>query len=308
MTGPPRADSVRVRHFEVRRPDHDASGSAPGRSEPSRSEPGGPALGGPAPGNAELGSSELGSTELGSSVLDAVAVEEPLEIRLEGAPLAVVMRTPGDDVDLVRGFLLTEGIVLRPDEVRAVVLDDDGRADALLRDGVAIDPEQFRRNLYSTSSCGVCGKASIDSIRIAAPPLPEGPVVAADRLAEYMDAMREEQMGFSESGGLHAAAAFTSDGNMLAVREDVGRHNAMDKLVGYLSMQQWPLGELTITVSGRVSFELVQKVAVAGLSVIAGVSAASSLAVDLADELGLTVAGFVRPGGFNIYTHEHRIA
>lgn len=243
--------------------------------------------------------------------VDLLPTEEPVEFRLSGVPIAVLMRTPGNDEELARGFALTEGIILRPDElaeVRAMPGEDGaGRYELITAEGIVIDPEQFRRNLYSSSSCGVCGKASIDSIRIAAPPLPEGPVVAADRLAEYMDAMREEQMGFSESGGLHAAAAFTSDGNMLAVREDIGRHNAMDKLVGYLSMQQWPLGELTITVSGRVSFELVQKVAVAGLSVIAGVSTASSLAVDLADELGLTVAGFVRPGGFNIYTHEHRI-
>ena len=126
-------------------------------------------------------------------------------------------------------------------------------------------------------------------------------------MSGYLDVMRVAQSGFSESGGLHAAAAFDSDGEMVAIREDVGRHNAMDKLVGHLSTRHWPLEEMTVTLSGRVSFELVQKAAVAGLSVLAGVSAASSLAVDMADELGITVAGFVRSGGFNIYAHAHRI-
>jgi len=242
---------------------------------------------------------------------DLLPTEEPVEFRLVGVPIAVLMRTPGQDEDLGRGFALTEGIIFRPSElveVRALPGEDGaGRYELIMADGVDIDPEQFRRNFYATSSCGVCGKASIDSVRIAAPPSPTGPIVAAARLGEYMETMRQSQSGFSESGGLHAAAAFDGTGKMLALREDIGRHNAMDKLVGHLSMQRWPLEELTITLSGRVSFELVQKAAVAGLSVLAGVSAASSLAVDLADELGLTVAGFVRPGGFNIYTHSHRI-
>ena len=230
---------------------------------------------------------------------------------MAGVPIAVLMRTPGHDAELARGFALTEGIIFRPSEladVRELPGEDGaGRYELVTADGIDIDPEQFRRNLYSTSSCGVCGKASIDAVRVAAPRLPDGPVVPAQALSGYMDVMREAQSGFSESGGLHAAAAFSVTGEMLALREDVGRHNAMDKLVGFLSAKRWPLEELTITVSGRVSFELVQKAAVAGLSVLAGVSAASSLAVDLADELGLTVAGFVRPGGFNIYTHAHRI-
>jgi len=153
----------------------------------------------------------------------------------------------------------------------------------------------------------VCGKASIDAVRVASPPLPDGPNVPADLLVDLMESMRGAQSGFDETGGLHAAAAFTPHGRLVGLREDVGRHNAMDKLVGFLSSERWPLEEMVVTVSGRVSFELVQKAAVAGLSVLAGVSAASSLAVDLADEVGLTVAGFVRPGGFNLYTHPRRI-
>ena len=243
--------------------------------------------------------------------VDLLPTEEPVEFRLSGVPIAVLMRTPGHDDELARGFALTEGIIIRPSELAEVRAlpghDGAGRYELVMADGVEIDPEQFRRNLYASSSCGVCGKASIDSVRIASPPPPEGPFVSGEQLAQYMDVMRETQSGFSESGGLHAAAAFSADGELLALREDVGRHNAMDKLVGGLSMSRWPLGELTITLSGRVSFELVQKAAVAGLSVLAGVSTASSLAVDLATELGLTVAGFVRPGGFNIYSHEHRI-
>lgn len=251
------------------------------------------------------------TTEGRSSRDDLLPTEEPVEFRLGAVPIAVLMRTPGHDEDLARGFALTEGIILRPRElaeVRGLPGEDGaGRYELVLADGVNVDPEQFRRNLYATSSCGVCGKASIDSVRVAAPPPPEGPRLPGTRLIDLMDRMRSAQSGFSESGGLHAAAAFDPQGDLVALREDVGRHNAMDKLVGRLSEDRWPLGDLVVTVSGRVSFELVQKAAVAGIGVIAGVSTASSLAVDLAEELGVTVAGFVRPGGFNIYTRPDRI-
>ena len=242
---------------------------------------------------------------------DLLPTEEPVEFRMGGVPIAVLMRTPGNDEELARGFALTEGIILRPDELAMVRgipgREGEGRYELVMAEGLEIDPEQFRRNLYSTSSCGVCGKASIDAVRVASPPLPDGPKVPADLLVDLMESMRGAQSGFDETGGLHAAAAFTRNGRLVGLREDVGRHNAMDKLVGFLSSDRWPLGEMVVTVSGRVSFELVQKAAVAGLSVLAGVSAASSLAVDLADEVGLTVAGFVRPGGFNLYTHPRRI-
>ena len=243
---------------------------------------------------------------------DLLPTEEPVEFRLQRVPIVVLMRTPGHDEELARGFALTEGIVLHPEElaeVRALPgLDGAGRYELVLADGIEVDEEQFRRNLYATSSCGVCGKASIDAVRVAAPPLPAGPVIPGGLLLDLVESMRSVQAGFEATGGLHAAAAFTSEGEFLGVREDVGRHNAMDKLVGRLSSSRWPIGEMVVTVSGRVSFELVQKAAVAGISILAGVSAASSLAVDLADELGLTVAGFVRPGGFNLYTHPHRIS
>lgn len=242
---------------------------------------------------------------------DLLPTEEPVEFRMGGVPIAVLMRTPGHDVELARGFALTEGIILRPDEladVRALPgRDGEGRYELVPAPDIHIDPEQFRRNLYATSSCGVCGKASIDAIRITSPPLPGGPVVRARVLEELMDTMRSAQTGFDETGGLHAAAAFTVEGDLVGLREDVGRHNALDKLIGFLSTRGWPLEEMILTASGRVSFELVQKAAVAGLSILAGISAASSLAVDLADEVGMTVAGFVRPGGFNLYTHPHRI-
>jgi len=242
---------------------------------------------------------------------DLLPAEEPVEFRLDGVPLAVLMRTPGDDEDLGRGFALTEGIILRPGELASVNeiggASGEGRYELVLADGVEVDPEQFRRNLYATSSCGVCGKASIDAVRVAARPVPSGPRIGRATLAAMMGRMRDHQPGFEMSGGLHAAAAFSPLGELVAIREDVGRHNALDKLIGHLAAEKWPIPESVVTVSGRISFELVQKAAVAGLSFIAGVSAASSLAADLATELGVTVAGFVRGPEFNVYAHAQRV-
>ena len=242
---------------------------------------------------------------------DVLAVEEPLEFRLAGTAIAVVMRTPGHDADLARGFALTEGIILDPAEladVRAIGSGPDGgRVELVLADGVVVDPEQFRRNLYATSSCGVCGKASIDAVRVSARAVPAGPSISASLLADVAARMREAQAGFEASGGLHAAAAFDVSGHVVSLREDIGRHNAVDKVVGDVSKQRWPIGALGLMVSGRVSFEMVQKAAVAGFSIVAGVSAASSLAVDLADELGVTVVGFVRGVGCNIYSDQDRV-
>ncbi len=243
---------------------------------------------------------------------DLLPTESPVEFRMGGIPIAVLMRTPGHDAELALGFSLTEGMILHPGELAEVRAlpgrEGEGRYELIPAAGINIDPEQFRRNLYATSSCGVCGKASIDAVRIASPPLPAGPVIRPGLLPELMETMRAGQVGFDLTGGLHAAAAFTVDGEMVGLREDIGRHNAMDKLVGFLSARSWPLKGMVVTVSGRVSFELVQKAAVAGLTILAGVSAASSLAVELGDELGMTVAGFVRPGGYNIYTHPGRVA
>ena len=239
---------------------------------------------------------------------DELVVEEPMEIRMAGQPLAVVMRTPGHDAELALGFAITEGIVPGPDEVVEVAELGEGRFELVLEDGVSIDPEQFKRNFYSTSSCGVCGKASIDAIRVAQTFPPVGPVVSDRTIMSLPPALLTAQSAFHATGGLHAAGAFTSTGHLVAVREDVGRHNATDKLVGLLAGQEWPLPALGLIVSGRVSFEIVQKAAVAGISIVCGVSAASSLAVDLAEEFDMTLIGFLRDEGFTVYTDQGRIS
>lgn len=242
---------------------------------------------------------------------DIVVVEGPVEFRLDGVPIAVLMRSPGDDEVLARGFVLSESIVLHPDEfvtIEAVhTNDEDDRWDIVLGDGVEVDAEQFRRHTYTTSSCGVCGKASIDAVRIAARVAPAGPPITATVVASLPGLMRRAQPEFELTGGIHAAAAFTADGELVAVHEDVGRHNAVDKLIGELAKDHWPLSGFVMAVSGRVSFEIVQKAAVVGIPVVCGVSAASSLAADLGAELGLTVVGFVRNGSFNVYSGPERI-
>ena len=237
--------------------------------------------------------------------LDAVAAEEPLEIAIEGEPIAVVMRTPGDDEDLVRGFLLTEGIVLRLEEIAAVELDGDGRADARLAPGVAIDTEQFRRSMFTSSSCGVCGKASIEAVMLHAPAA-EPIEVSSAVIAGLTDELRTRQPTFDATGGLHAAGVFGLDGAALVVREDVGRHNAVDKAIGAFATAA-PRPPALLVVSGRQSFEIVQKAAMARLTGVVGVSAPSSLAVDLARELGLLLVGFAREGDYNVYAGADRL-
>ncbi|MGI9529925.1 MAG: formate dehydrogenase accessory sulfurtransferase FdhD [Acidimicrobiia bacterium] len=246
-----------------------------------------------------------------SMVGDTLVEESPVELRLGGVPIAVLMRTPGNDEELGLGFAITEGIVLGPHEVAAVTLAGEEAGDRYeleLSDGVVIDPEQFRRNLFTSSSCGVCGKASIDAVRVTARHVPEGPALSAALIESLPDAMREHQDAFTESGSIHAAAAFDPSGKVLAVREDVGRHNAVDKLVGHLARTSWPLSSMVMMVSGRISFEMVQKAAVAGVPVICGVSGASSLAVDLGEELGMTVIGFLRGDTFNVYCGANRFS
>ena len=242
---------------------------------------------------------------------DLLVTEAPLEIRIGSTPLAVVMRTPGDDPDLVLGFALTEGIVSSPAEIETIRRieghPEDARWELVPAHGFVIDPEQFRRNTYSTSSCGVCGKASIDAVRVAAPQVPEGPLISVEVLLSLPGLLRQAQATFAATGGLHAAGAFEPVGRLVGVREDVGRHNAVDKLVGALARRGWPLDSLVLMVSGRVSFEIVQKAAVARIPFVAGVSAASSLAVELANELGLTLIGFLRQGSFNVYTGKQRL-
>ncbi len=240
-------------------------------------------------------------------VEDDLVVEEPIEIQLTGVPLAVVMRTPGDDADLILGFAITEGIVPGPEAVSNVRSLGEGRWSLDLADGFSVDPEQFKRNFYATSSCGVCGKASIDAIRVAGSRPPPGPVVDVEAILALPPLLLERQAAFRSTGGLHAAAAFDPSGVIMAVREDVGRHNAVDKVVGHLAREGWPLPSLGLIVSGRVSFEITQKAAVAGISLLCGVSAASSLAVELGEEFGMTVVGFLRDGGFTVYCGEERI-
>lgn len=238
---------------------------------------------------------------------DTLAEEAPVEIRLDGVPLAVLMRTPGEDVALVRGFALTEGIVLSPTEIASVEPVGEGdRFELRLSEGVHVDPERFRRSAYVSSSCGVCGKASIDAVRVAGRTPPAGPQLDTAMPERWMAALRESQPGFDSTGGLHAAAVCTPDGQTLAAAEDIGRHNAVDKAIGGLTLERWPLGEVVLVVSGRVSFEITQKAAVAGIPVVAGVSAASSLAVDLAEEMGLTLIGFSREARFVIYAGQDR--
>ncbi len=250
---------------------------------------------------------------------DQLAVEEPLEIRVRGRALAVTMRTPGHDVELAHGFLLTEGVIEGVADVRDArycdSLDDEGRntynvLDVGLAEGVPEPETGVERNFYTTSSCGVCGKASLDAVRLRSKHSPAGdPVrVPVEVLAAMPDALRRRQQVFDRTGGLHAAGLFAADGTLLVVREDVGRHNAVDKVLGWALLQgRIPALGTVLVVSGRASFELVQKAVMAGVPMLAAVSAPSSLAADLADESGLTLAGFVRGGSMNVYTRSERI-
>lgn len=244
----------------------------------------------------------------GATTTDVLAVEEPMEIRLGTVPLAVLMRTPGLEPELVVGFALTEGIVFGPDEIdRVEDLGDGDRYLLIPAEGVNIDPEQFRRNSYTTSSCGVCGKASIDAVRITARVLPAGPSITRSLVGQLPGKLREAQTVFDATGGLHGAAIFNANGDLLATAEDVGRHNAVDKAIGFLATQRWPMGEVILMVSGRISFEITQKAAVVGIPVVLGVSAATSLAVDLATDLGMTLCGFVRDEGLVVYNDPGRL-
>jgi FdhD protein len=238
---------------------------------------------------------------------DAVAHEDPLEIRLQGTPLAVVMRTPGDDEDLVTGFFLTEGILLEPGEIAEIIRLDESRADVRLRDGVQVDPARFQRNLFMSSSCGVCGKASIEAVQLFARPAAPF-TVSASVVAGLTRALRTHQPTFDETGGLHAAGIFDLPGSVIAVREDVGRHNATDKAIGAAARRHWPLPPALLVVSGRQSFEIVQKAAVAGIGGVVGVSAPSSLAVDLAGSVDMLLVGFARDATFNVYSGASRLA
>jgi FdhD protein len=251
---------------------------------------------------------------------DTLVAEEPLEIRLNGRPLAITMRTPGDDFALAVGFLVSEGVVARAEEVASVVYCAGATADGAntynvvdvaLAPGVPVPDITLERNVYTTSSCGLCGKASLDAVRTATrmPPPDRGrPMLTPALLSALPDRLRAAQAVFERTGGLHAAALFDEEGELLDVREDVGRHNAVDKLVGRaLRADRLPLAGTVLMVSGRASFELAQKAVMAGVPVLAAVSAPSSLAVDLARESGLTLVGFLRGTSMNVYAGEERI-
>ncbi|MEU8461184.1 formate dehydrogenase accessory sulfurtransferase FdhD [Streptomyces sp. NPDC029003] len=251
---------------------------------------------------------------------DTLVAEEPLEIRLNGKPLAITMRTPGDDFALAVGFLASEGVIAHASDVRAVTYCEGAAEDGSntynvvnvqLAPGVPVPDITLERNVYTTSSCGLCGKASLDAVRTATrfPGLADDPVrVRAELLAELPDRLRAAQKVFDRTGGLHAAGLFTIGGELLDVREDVGRHNAVDKIVGRaLQAGRLPLAGAVLLVSGRASFELAQKAVMAGIPVLAAVSAPSSLAVDLAVESGLTLVGFLRGRDMNVYAGEERV-
>ena len=260
------------------------------------------------------------------AVTDMLATEEPLEIRLEHGfatnrttrNVSVTMRTPGNDAELATGFLFTEGIIKKSDDVAtaehcfiACAENKENVIQVSLREGVVPNLGNADRNFYTTSSCGVCGKGSINAIRTVneyAIGITDGNNVTAETLLQMPVVLQSHQEVFADTGGLHASALFTPQGELLLVREDVGRHNALDKVIGAALKNNWlPLNNFVLLLSGRASFELVQKAVMAGINIIAAVGAPSTLAVQLAQEFNITLVGFLRNQRFNIYTGEHRI-
>ncbi|WIM88773.1 formate dehydrogenase accessory sulfurtransferase FdhD [Candidatus Mycobacterium wuenschmannii] len=250
---------------------------------------------------------------------ETLAVEEPLEIRVNGTPITVTMRTPGSDFELAQGFLLTEGIIARRADVAAIRYCSGAGPDGLntynvlditLEAGVPTPSTDVTRNFYTTSSCGVCGKASLDAVRLSSR-YPVGDHVlrvSAATLSALPERLRAAQKVFATTGGLHGAALFGADGTLLVAREDIGRHNAVDKAIGWaLENDRIPLETAVLLVSGRASFELTQKAVMAGVPMLAAVSAPSSLAVDLASESGLTLVAFLRGDSMNIYARPDRV-
>jgi len=249
---------------------------------------------------------------------DWLAIEEPLEIRARGAgqkavSVSVTMRTPGDDSELAVGFLHTEGLIGPRDDVISVgpcVSTKLGEACNVVAVVLSrpFDGGSLKRNFFATSSCGVCGKATLEQVAVRCSPVAAGPVVRRSVIVVLPESLRQAQSAFDRTGGLHAAGLFDGEGRVIAVREDVGRHNAVDKLVGRAFLKsELPLSERILLVSGRTSFEILQKAAVAGVPIVCAVSAPSSLAVAVAERLGITLIGFLRGPGFNIYTHPARI-
>ena len=240
----------------------------------------------------------------GQAERDAVAVEEPLEIRINGEPVAVTMRTPGHDEELALGFCVSEGL-----SPRSASLPADLAANTVEVSAAQFDVKRVRRNFYTSSSCGVCGKGALEAVAVEASRVESPLCVPAAVIAALPQRLRAAQDAFAATGGLHATGLFSAKGDSLCVREDVGRHNAMDKVVGWAFLEQrLPLRDAVLCVSGRLSFELVQKAAVAGCPILVAVGAPSSLAVELAADRGLTLCGFVRDGRMNVYSEPWRIA
>jgi FdhD protein len=234
---------------------------------------------------------------------DVVAVEEPLEIRVNGSPVAVTMRTPGNDEELALGFCLSEGI--RPERA---ALPADLAANTVDVEAPGFDPERLRRSFYVSSSCGVCGKGALEAVAVEAARVASELRLPAALLASLPDRLREAQGAFAATGGLHATGVFDGDGQLLCAREDVGRHNALDKVLGWaLAEGRLPLAECVLCLSGRIAFELVQKAAVAGCPIVVAVGAPSSLAVELAVDRGITLGGFTRDGRMNVYSEAWRV-
>lgn len=265
------------------------------------------------------------SNEKQESTPDLLAMEEPLEIRIGFGPMndrqqkkiSVTMRTPGHDFELASGFLFTEGIIQNFDQIESIkYCEDVGKQEEKenvvrveLKSDVTIDFEKLQRHFYTSSSCGVCGKSSIDSVRVTCKKLNDNFSVSSSVVHTLPEVLRKAQRVFEYTGGLHAVGLFNATGELILLREDVGRHNALDKLIGaMLFKKNVPLSDHVLLVSGRASFELVQKAAVAGIPILAAVGAPSSLAVDLAKEFGMTLLGFVRDQRFNIYCGDQRIS
>ncbi len=240
----------------------------------------------------------------GRTERDELAVEEPLEIRVGGEPVAVTMRTPGHDEELAIGFLRSEGIAAVAAQPTADLAANTIEVE--VEGGVDLEP--LRRNFYTTSSCGVCGKGALEAVAVEAPRVESGLTLPAAVVSELPDRLRDAQPTFAATGGLHATGLFAPDGAVLCVREDVGRHNAFDKVVGRAFLDGLlPLSDQVVCVSGRLSFELVQKAAVAGVPLVAAVGAPSTLAVELARDRGITLCGFVRDGRLNVYSEPWRV-
>jgi len=249
---------------------------------------------------------------------DTLATEEPMEIRVggpaqEAKAVSVTMRTPGGDYELAVGFLFTEGLIAPGDIARVAYCDDLGE-DEQRYNVVTVtlkrpfDHDGLHRNFYATSSCGICGKAALEDVEVRCAPVAPGPQVRADVLVGLPETLRAQQRVFERTGGLHAAGLFTPAGELLTLREDVGRHNAVDKVIGEAVLGGGlPLSDRVLQVSGRLSFEIVQKAAMAGIPVVSAVSAPSSLAVEAGDRFGMTVVGFVREGRCNVYAHPERV-